>query len=46
MTLVEDRRPADSGLVLRTLTAILLTGGSLLAVADGESGCPAGPRSN
>ncbi len=35
MTVAEDRRPADSGLVLRTLTAILLTGGSLLAVTDG-----------
>jgi two-component system sensor histidine kinase PilS (NtrC family) len=34
---VTDRRGSDSGTVLRTLTAILLTGGSLLAVADGQS---------
>ena len=32
-----DRRPGDSGTVLRTLTAILLTGGSLLSVADGQT---------
>lgn len=31
MSAVGDRQPADSSLVLRTLTVILLTGGSLLA---------------
>ena len=37
-----DRRPGDSGTVLRTLTAILLTGGSLLSVVDGQTNLATG----
>ncbi|RKZ44563.1 MAG: hypothetical protein DRQ58_11355, partial [Gammaproteobacteria bacterium] len=42
MNAAVDRRPGDSGTVLRTLTAILLTGGSLLSVADGQTGLATG----
>lgn len=38
MTTAGRRTSGDSGLVLRILTAILLSGGSLLAVADGDPG--------
>ena len=38
MSNVQERRVGDSGPVLRTLTAILLTGGSLLAVVRDPAG--------
>lgn len=38
MATATQRNAGDSGLVLRILTAILLSGGSLLAVAGGEPG--------
>src|SRR6056297_736663 len=38
MPTATQRNASDSGLVLRILTAILLSGGSLLAVAGGEPG--------
>ncbi len=42
MTHGEDRRGGDTGVVLRTLTAILLSGGTLLAAVEGRADVAAG----